>query len=228
MSAQRFAALLDQYYRSSRFKNQAELAEKLGEYLGNSDTVSDSTISNWRREKNLPQRRPTIIGLIIVLELDTSTQADALLEAADFKPLSSTEIKKMFPKETLEKIVPEVPVAFNNIWYTEREHGVAEIRNPWVGTLELDQVQLTYRGDRFKFLWHGREESPVTFIPYDSIRSVRHMAMPGGLNHNWIAVRYDTNKVVYFADARLLGIGELIGGSHQLFQMIYKIWRELG
>lgn len=230
----RFGILLRQYIKESGLTH-ATLSEKVGEYLGDNLKIQNTTISAWCKGDYLPKEREKVIGLVTVLRefggIKNVEQAQDLLRAWNYSQLTLPEMARLFPEAAFEEIqinFPELRFLFNNIWFSEREYGFSEVRNPWVGTLQLGSKALIYQGERFKFLWTGREDIEPPNIPYQQIQAVRHMAMPGGVNHNWVEVQCLNGQSYYFAEARPLGIGELIGGSHHLFQSIYQVWFLLG
>lgn len=110
---------------------------------------------------------------------------------------------------------PAAPKLITNVWYLEKQYRFWQWRNPDVGTLELKSEQVYFRGRK-----HA--------VHMVKIQEVTHGHQPGDLNNNWVKVSYLDEKGVarlaFFADAKKLGIGNLVGGSDAIFQAL-RAWQ---
>jgi len=111
--------------------------------------------------------------------------------------------------------VPATAQILTNVWYLEKEYRWWQYRNPDVGTLELKSEQVHF---------HGRKYA----VQMAKIQSITHGHQPGDLNNNWVKVSYLDEKggarLAFFADAKKLGIGNLVGGSDAIFQAL-RAWQ---
>jgi hypothetical protein len=101
-----------------------------------------------------------------------------------------------------------------NIWYSARQYGFFEGRDFDNGTLEIQHGAVTYQGER------------MSRFKIETILSVKHIRMGGSVNNNWVEVHYregEREREAYFAEASRLGVGELIGGSHNLFLALRRL-----
>lgn len=99
---------------------------------------------------------------------------------------------------------------FTNIWYTPKKYGFFQLRNPDLGVLSIKDNQVTYTGDK-------------QVLRIGALQAVIHTRMPGDVNNNWVQVDYgadDAPAVAYFACAKPLGIGFLVGGSEALYHAL--------
>lgn len=107
------------------------------------------------------------------------------------------------------------PKLFTNVWYLEKEYRWWQYRNPDVGTLELKSEQVHFYGRKYA-------------VQMAKIQSITHGHQPGDLNNNWVKVSYLDEKgrarLAFFADAKKLGIGNLVGGSDAIFQAL-RAWQ---
>lgn len=112
------------------------------------------------------------------------------------------------PSQTVESS----PTVITNVWYSPKVYGFWAVRTYDIGTLEIRAHLVTFRGRKHQF--------QIT-----KIQSVTHEHMPGDLNNNWVKVAYLNEKgvltVAFFADATKLGVGNLVGGSEEIFQALY-------
>ena len=82
-----------------------------------------------------------------------------------------------------------------------------------IGTLTIWDDYATYEGTKIEFT--------VT-----NTQTVQHVHLSGDINNNWVKVTYkesDEEKIAYFADAKRMGLGNLIGGSEELFYGLYTL-----
>lgn len=103
---------------------------------------------------------------------------------------------------------------FTNIWYSARRYNFLEARDYDNGTLELQHSTVTYEGER------------TQRFTIQTLVSVKHICMDGSVNNNWVEVRYRDGAVQresFFAEASRLGVGELIGGSHNLYLALRRL-----
>lgn len=108
---------------------------------------------------------------------------------------------------------PPKPKSFVNVWYTPRKYKWYEIMNPDIGTLLIDSESAEYKGQK--------EQLVLT-----DVISVLHTKHKGDINNNWVKVEYgdrENPKVAYFADAKRLGIGFLVGGSQDIFEAFHEL-----
>jgi hypothetical protein len=102
---------------------------------------------------------------------------------------------------------------FTNIWYAKKKYSFWSVfRNTEVGTLIVYDDYLEFKGSKSN-------------VRIEEISGVKHMKMGGDINNNWVEITYRKENLtssVYFADASNLGIGNLIGGSGRLFDVLYR------
>lgn len=127
---------------------------------------------------------------------------------------SRVEIHESAPRDvTPPPPEPPEPKSFVNVWYTPRQYKWYQIRNPDIGTLLVDSESAKYKGEK--------EQLILT-----DIISVLHTKHWGDVNNNWVKVEYgdrENPKVAYFADAKRLGIGFLVGGSQDIFEAFHEL-----
>jgi len=101
---------------------------------------------------------------------------------------------------------------FTNIWYADRKYSIWSVRNTVPGTLTVFSDHLEFNSSELDLL--------IT-----AISCIRHTKMGGDLNNNWVEVVYQNGEAAkfgYFAEASKLGIGNLLGGSEELFDILHK------
>jgi hypothetical protein len=138
-----------------RALTQELLSELISHKLGG-DYPTAQTVSNWERDKALPRDRETVIVLITVLHqyrgIASAEEADQLLMAATYAPLTLQEKQEIFAEDTGEEQGPgdlpiqdeldniKLPGESNNIGQSE-VHGDEEVGTELPPTLpEPDQV----------------------------------------------------------------------------------------
>ncbi len=107
--------------------------------------------------------------------------------------------------------VPE----FTNIWYKPKKYSFFQWRNPDLGVLAIKDNLVTYTGEK-------------QMLRFGALQAVIHTRMPGDVNNNWVQVGYvadDASAVAYFACAKPLGIGFLVGGSEALYHALRALIR---
>jgi len=104
---------------------------------------------------------------------------------------------------------------FTNIWYTPKKYNFFQWRNPDLGVLAIKDKQVTYTCEK-------------QVLRIGALQAVIHTRMPGDVNNNWVQVAYgadDAPAVAYFACAKPLGIGFLVGGSEALYHALRALIR---
>jgi transcriptional regulator with XRE-family HTH domain len=95
-----FGAFLKRYLKESGC-TQEKMAERIGEYLGNSNKISHTTVSAWCIGEYLPRNRVTVIAIVRVLQdvggIQSTDQANELLGAWNHSRLTMEEINNIFP-----------------------------------------------------------------------------------------------------------------------------------
>jgi hypothetical protein len=102
---------------------------------------------------------------------------------------------------------------FTNVWYTPRKYRFWEYRNPDIGTLIVEPDVVTYTGEKHK-------------IVITNLMNVTHTRQGGSINNNWVRVDYgdgNASSTAFFAQASRLGVGELIGGSDEIFIALRRL-----
>jgi hypothetical protein len=113
-------------------------------------------------------------------------------------------------EETTEK-APAIKI-FTNIWFEDHKYSIWSVRNAEVGTLSVFSDRLEFSGSE-------------TDLQITGIIRVRHTKMGGDVNNNWVEVLYQNGESVrlaYLSAASTLGVGNLLGGSEELFDFLYK------
>lgn len=101
---------------------------------------------------------------------------------------------------------------FTNIWFEDHKYSIWSVRNPEIGTLSVFSGRIEF-------------STSETEMQITGIIRVRHTKMGGDVNNNWVEVLYQNGesvRLVYFSDASTLGVGNLIGGSEELFDFLSK------
>lgn len=201
--------------------------EKLSEALN----VSPQLISAWekgRRKINWNDRQ-LLLSLIQTLYkhqgIETLEEANSFLKSGGYLPLTDDEKLECVPaKLTPEKsklAQPETstkyPVIFTNIWYDTKKYSLHTLyRNYDIGTLFIYTEKVIYKG--------ARED-----VEFKYIQAVNHIRQKGSISPNWVELIFGIEKpltTAYLAEGRKLGIGELVGGSEELFSVLYRLFGE--
>lgn len=191
------------------------------------------SISNWETGIYRPTKRLVVMELIMVLKkfggIDTVEEVDKLLYLASYEPLTLEEMAEIFPEVTPPP-PPHLPPLhlFMNIWYSSHRMHFLEVYNPIVGVLKVFPDHLVYESEQ-KFEHGMLVTEPQGKIPLYRLvilraesRQVLHSQHQGNVNNNWVRIEYgDQQLEAWFAEAsKWMGIGNLIGGSHQLYDAL--------
>ncbi|HFC13038.1 MAG TPA: XRE family transcriptional regulator [Anaerolineae bacterium] len=198
-------------------------------YLAELIAYSDKSISNWESGKRLPKRqdRQTQIKLVATFvkygAMDSAVKANQFLLSGGFAVLSAEECANLNlpdcqpPPQTDSRPSPPAPspVIFTNIWYTDHRYSLKTLwRDYELGTLFIEANQLRYVGEKTK-------------LEITQCTQLEHTRQYGDLNANWVKLIYQKDEQTHeawFAQASRLGIGNLIGGSHDLFESLWEWW----
>lgn len=107
-----------------------------------------------------------------------------------------------------------------NVWFTPRRYRWFHVwREPALGTLVV-------RGDHVEF--QGATETRRIA----GVTRVAHTKMAGDINNNWVEVVHrdgdGVERTAYFANAKALGVGNLVGGSEALLRSMQAFWKRGG
>lgn len=119
--------------------------------------------------------------------------------------------KKLCSLESTQVEEPELR-KFYNIWYSEKEYGVSDMRDISGGILSVGRNMAIY----------SRDEEIVRIT---NIKKVSHVKMSGDINKGWVKVNYELdgeNLVAYFADGTKGNFVTLLGGSFEILDALSK------
>ena len=107
------------------------------------------------------------------------------------------------------------PRVFDNVWYSPEQYGIFSGRAPDTGTLTVHADRIEYRGE-------------LEQVSISAIQDVEHVRMGGDIRKNWVRVRYQRRRELleaFFADASRAWLGNLRGGSKEIYEAIEALGR---